>query len=183
MILLLKHDATDAAVRELTDRVAELGLSTAPLDGGRGRALEVVGDDPSRVLGLRGLAAVEEVLTRRTPLKGGEPVWPHFTLRVIMLALGLLVTLALLSGFLPPGLGDRTKGLVPSGPPEWYLRPLFGLLNLVGPAFTRVLAGLFWVLFFAWPFLDRTETPKGRLLIRAMGIALLALLVALGVQG
>jgi len=182
MILLLRHDATDASIKELQERVQALGLSTAPLPGGRGRALEIVGADPSRVLGLRGLAAVEEILTRRTPLKGGEPLWPHFLLRVGILALLLLTTLAVLSAYFPAGLGDRAGG--PPGPPvvEWYLRPLAGLREILGGG-TRLATGLFWVLFFAWPFLDRTATPRGRMLLKVMGVALLALLLVLGLKG
>jgi hypothetical protein len=49
----------------------------------------------------------------------------------------------------------------------------------------RVVVGLFWVLFFAWPFLDRADpaTPGGRrvrLALRLLGILAVLLLVALG---
>jgi len=182
MILLLKHDATEASIKEVKDAVEALGLSTAPLDDGRGRALEIVGADPSRVLGLRGLAAVEEILTRRTPLKGGEPLWPHFALRLGILTLLLLAVLALLSAYLPAGLGDRANGAMGMPVVEWYLRPLAGLREILGGG-TRVATGLFWVLFFAWPFLDRTSTPRGRLLLKVMGVALIVLLLALGFRG
>ncbi|MFI5403576.1 MAG: hypothetical protein ACHQ1G_11620, partial [Planctomycetota bacterium] len=132
--------------------------------------------------GLRGLAAIEEILTRRTQLRGGEPIWPHFSLRVLILMLLLFAVLALLSAFLPAGLGDRASAS--PGPPlvEWYLRPLAGLRGILGGA-TRIATGAFWVLFFAWPFLDRADTPKGRVLRRIMGAALLALLLALGLRG
>jgi hypothetical protein len=179
MILLLKHDATEASIREVKERVSELGLSSAPLDDGRGRALEVVGADPSRVLGLRGLPAIEEILTRRTPLEGGEPIWPHFSLRVLILVLLVLAVLSLLSAFLPVGLGDRAGGSPAPPLVEWYLRPLAGLRAILGGG-TRIATGVFWVLFFAWPFLDRAETPRRRLLVKVMGIAILALLLALG---
>ena len=179
MILLLKHDATEASIRDVQERVRELGLSTAPLDDGRGRALEILGADPSPVLGLRGLPAIAEILTRRTPLRGGEPIWPHFSLRVLLLVLLVLALLALLSAFVPRGLGDRA-GLSPAPPlVEWYLRPLAGLREILGGG-TRIATAIFWILFFAWPFLDRADTPKVRLLRRVMGVALLLLLVALG---
>jgi quinol-cytochrome oxidoreductase complex cytochrome b subunit len=184
MILLLRHGATEASIKEVKDAVNALGLNTTPLDDRRGRALEVVGEDPSRVLGLRGLAAIEEILTRRTPLRGGEPVWPHFSLRLVILVLLLLVVLSMLSAFIPVGLGDRAGASQLPGSPvvEWYLRPLVGLRNLLGPG-ARVATALFWVLFFAWPFLDRVDTPMRRMLLKAMGIALIVLILALGTIG
>jgi len=190
MIILLKHDATDEGVREVENAILELGLGTVPLDDVRGRAFEVVGADPSRVLGLRGLEAVEEILTRRTPLTGGEPVWPHFTLRVIILTLVLLALLALLAAYLPIGLEDRARPTLPPGPvvKEWYLRPLHTLLDVVGLTMTKITVGLFWIFFFFWPFLDRADpaTPRGRktiLGLRVLGVALIVLLIALGLRG
>lgn len=185
MILLLKHGASAASVREVVDAVSALGLSTTPLDDARGKALEVLGADPSRVLGLRGLAAVEEILTRRTPLQGGEPVWPHFLLRVLILVLLLLAVLSLLSAFAPVGLGDRAGTPLPPGTPpplEWYLWPLAGLRDHLGSGAARVATGLFWILFFAWPFLDRSDSARARILRRVMGLALIALLLALGLR-
>lgn len=190
MIILLKHEATEEGVRAVADAVQELGLGTVPLDDARGRAFEVVGADPSRVLGLRHLAAVEEILTRRTPLAGGEPVWPHFTLRVVILTLVLLAVLALLAAYLPIGLEDPARPTLAPGPvvKEWYLRPLHALLDLVGMTATRITVGLFWVFFFFWPFLDRADpaTPRGRktiLGLRVLGVALIVLLIALGLRG
>jgi hypothetical protein len=187
VIILLEPEADEARVREVAEAVRALGLDTAPLDDTRGRALEVVGADPSPVLRLRGMAGVAAILTRRTPLAGGEPVWPHVTLRVAILALLLLAGIALLSGFLAPGLGDRAGSAPPSATPgvEWYLRPLRGLTGLLSPGATRVVVGLFWVLFFAWPFLDRADpsTSRGRrarLALRVLGVLLVLLLVALG---
>jgi quinol-cytochrome oxidoreductase complex cytochrome b subunit len=187
MIILLRSDASDADVRDVTEAVRALGLGTAPLDDVRGSALEIVGPDPSRVLGLRGHRGIAEILTRRTPLAGGEPIWPHFALRLAILALLLLSAIALLSAFAPPGLDDRANPALAPGPPlvEWYLRPLEGLVRLAGPVSARVIVACFWILFFAWPFLDRADpaTPRGRrtlLALRLLGIALLALLVALG---
>jgi len=190
MIILLKHDVTEAGMREVADAVSELGLGTVPLDDARGRAFEVVGADPSRVLGLRGLPAIEEILTRRTPLKGGEPVWPHFTLRLVILTLCLLALLSVLAAFVPVGLEDRARPTLAPGPTvkEWYLRPLHSVLDIAGMTTTRITVGLFWIFFFFWPFLDRAdpETPRGRktiLGLRVLGVALIILLLALGIRG
>lgn len=187
MIVLLRPDADAAAAEGVAQALRRLGLDPVPLDDVRGRAFEVGGDPTGRVLELRRIPGVEEVLTRRTPLEGGEPLWPHFALRLASVALVLLAVLLLLSAFTPPALGDRA---VPddgaSRAVEWYLRPLAGLLARF-PGAGRPLVGLFWLLFFLWPFLDRADpaTPGGRRLVlamRVMGAALVVLLLVLALK-
>jgi len=195
MIVLVRPEAAKETLAGLMATVREMGLEVSPLEHGKGRGFEVTGDDRGRVLTLREAPGVLEILTRRVALKGGEPLWPHFCLRVGILVLGLAVVLLLLSAFFPPGLGDRA---VPEGGPsagvvEWYLLPLQGFLALFsGPA--RWVGGflvlLLWLLFFFWPFLDRVDesTAKGRrgvLLLRLMGVAVIIFVVvlALGVRG
>lgn len=190
MIVLLRPDASAETHRLLAERIRALDLDAVPLEIGARRALEVVGDDPSRVLELADAEGVLEILTRRTPLTGGEPVWPHFTLRVVIAALLLVVLLALLTAFLPPGLGDRATAAPPEAAPavEWYLRPLDVVLHLLPGALGGWLVLLFWLALFLLPFLDRADptTERGRrmlLLLRVVGVATLAagILFALGV--
>ncbi len=189
MILLLRDDATPEAVRGVAQAVRDLGLDVVPLDEAKGKAFEVVGGDPSRVLALAGIPGLREILTRRTPLAGGEPVFPHFLLRVGVAILLILVLLGVLSAFFPAGLSDpATAGRATGAHVEWYMRPLEGLLEMV-PAALRGAAGalvaIFCLLVLAWPFLDRIDvsTAAGRraaLLARAGGAVVLAALLALG---
>ena len=189
MIVLLQPDADRATVEALLGRVRELGLEAAMLDSGKGRALEILGEDRGRALALRGAPGVREILTRRTALTGGEPLWPHFALRTGVRFLLLLSALVLLTAFFPPGLGDAAH---PDNPlaghqVEWYLRPAAGLVALA-PQGAPWLAGAFglvlWAVFFAWPFLDgkAARAPAARTLLRALGALVVAGLVALGVM-
>lgn len=191
MIVLIRPDADTDTVAGLIASVRDMGLEVTPLDLAKGSAFEVRGPDRGRVLELRGAPGVEGILTRRTALVGGEPLWPHFTLRLGVLALALLVVLFLLTAFFPPGLGDKAQsGAAPAEVFEAYLRPLAGFLALF-PHGLVFLGGfvvlLLWVAFLLWPFLDRADaaTVGGRraiLLIRVMAVALilLFLLSALG---
>jgi hypothetical protein len=167
MIVLLTHDADAATIQEVLRRIEELDLRAVTLDTRRGRALEILGSDRGRALSLRGTPGVEEILTRRTALVGGEPVWPHFTLRVAMLTTVVLVVLAGLTAFLPPGLGDPVGGIAPQvteveamAAVEWYLRPSAMLMSLFGSE-RQLLAGavamLAWLALLFWPFIDRTK--------------------------
>jgi quinol-cytochrome oxidoreductase complex cytochrome b subunit len=191
VILLLRHDATPAQAAALAAAVKGLGLDVVPLDEGKGRAFEVVGGDPSPVLALASQPGVEEILTRRTPIVGGDPLWPHFALRVGILAVLLTTALALLAAFLPVGLGDPAEvgAREAAGRPEWYLRPLDRLLSLVPAGLAPAggaLVAVVCLLVLLWPFLDRGDpaTPRGRSvsrLLRAAGAAILVGIALLGV--
>ena len=184
MIVLLRDDADQAAVDDLLRRVQALGLQVRALDGQRGRALEVLGESRGRALELRGAPAVREILTRRTPLAGGEPLWPHVALRLGIALLLLLSALFVLASFLPPGLGDAAHADNPSAtlPVEWYLRPVAGLTALF-PVAARPLAGvlvlLLFLAFLLWPLLDRSTARPG-LRHALLGVIVLAALGALG---
>jgi len=187
MILLLRADADQAAIDDLFARLKALDLEAVVLDGLKGRAIEVVGENRGRALALRDAPAVREILTRRTGLQGGEPLWPHFMLRLGILALLLLVALLLLAAFLPPGLGDAAhpdNPLVGHGV-EWYMRPAAGLVGLF-PEGSRWLAGVIglvlWGAFLSWPFLDRVpqRTAAGRALLAALGFAVVLMILVLG---
>lgn len=192
MIVLLRPGVSQETHLALVESIRAMDLDARPLELGDRRALEVVGDDPRRVLELAEAEGVEEILTRRTPLEGGEPIWPHFAIRVLIAGLALVIVLALLTAFLPPGLGDRATATPPATAPavEWYLRPLDVVLGFFpsAPWVGGWLVVVFWLALMLWPFLDRAdeETTRGRraiLLIRALGVltVLVGVLFALGV--
>ena len=106
MIVLLEPDAGPETVRDVVRAIEGLGLEAVPLREAKGHALEVLGAQRGRALELRGTPGVQEILTRRTALTGGEPLWPHGALRLAIMALPLLVVILLLSVFFPPALGD-----------------------------------------------------------------------------
>jgi quinol-cytochrome oxidoreductase complex cytochrome b subunit len=187
MIILLNADVAPEEIEAITGRVRELGLDVAPLDDRRGRAFEVIGEDPGAVLQLRHEPGVARIMTRRTPLDRGEPLWPHFALRLSILSLLLVIALVLLTAYAPPGLGDKAG---PDQPPvtEWHLRPLAGFLRLLPGLLGGTAVLLAWLLFLFWPFLDRADesTFAGRRtarIIRAAGVALLVFVIVLGVTG
>lgn len=188
MIVLLEPDAGPETVREIVRAIQELGLKAIPLREAKGNAIEVRGPQRGRALELRGTPGVQEILTRRTALTGGEPLWPHGALRLAIMAVPLLVIILLLSVLFPPALGDPVDPAA-EGPRvvEWYLRPVTALLDLFPGESTFVgslIVALYWVLFFVWPFVDRVQpgTQRGRytaLAIRVMGAAVILLLVVL----
>ena len=106
MIVLLRHGADAGDVREFVDAVRALGLDVVPLDDRKGRGFEILGIDRGKVLALRDSPAVAEILTRRTALTGGEPLWPHFLLRLTVLGLAVLSAVLLVAAWLPPRLAD-----------------------------------------------------------------------------
>ena len=183
MIVLLREGADDAQVEDLRSRIAALGFTVMRLDEGKGGALEVTGLVTSPVLGSRGPPAVADILTRRRPIEGDEPLWPHGMLKLGMLLLLLLTIVLLLTGFLPPGLGDQAEATAtrPVVALEWYLRPLAAFLALFPrshPWIGGTLVLVLWLGLLLWPFLDRTdpEKPRGRRtlqLLRVMGVLLI----------
>jgi quinol-cytochrome oxidoreductase complex cytochrome b subunit len=176
MIVLLTTDADDAARAALLTRARELELELTPLEGSKGLAYEVLGAGRGRALELRGAPAVAEILTRRKALSGGEPLWPHFVLRLSILAILAVAALALLAVVWPPPLGSPLDGAPTITAVEWYLRPPAALVDAL-PSLGPVLAALFWLVLLLWPFLDRLDParPAGR----AFGLACRALAVVL----
>jgi quinol-cytochrome oxidoreductase complex cytochrome b subunit len=188
VIVLLEPETDPETVREVRRAIEALGLEVAPLRDAKGNAFEVMGAQRGRALELRGTPGVQEILTRRTALTGGEPLWPHGALRLAIMAVPLLVIILLLSVLVPPALGDRVDPAT-EGPRvvEWYLRPVTALLDLFPREYGWVgslIIALYWILFFVWPFVDRVQpgTRRGRttaLAIRLMGAAVVVLLVVL----
>jgi quinol-cytochrome oxidoreductase complex cytochrome b subunit len=188
VIVLLEPGAGPETVREVVRAIEELGLEAVPLHEAKGNAFEVLGAQRGRALELRGKPGVQEILTRRTALTGGEPLWPHGALRLAIMAMPLLVIILLLSVLFPPALGDPVDPAA-DGPRvvEWYLRPVTALLDMFPTDASFVgslIIALYWILFLVWPFVDRVQpgTRRGHytaLSIRVMGAAVIVLLVVL----
>jgi quinol-cytochrome oxidoreductase complex cytochrome b subunit len=188
MIVLLDHGLDAAGLAGFLGRARELGLDMVPLETRRGRGYEVVGAARGRALELLGTPGVAQILSRRKSLSGGEPLWPHFSLRVAILSLLLLSVLALLAVALPPPLLD------PVGTPgadepslEWYLRPPAAVVKW-SPGVGPVLAFLWWLALLILPFLDRIDasSPAGRVAIwiqRILTLALVVIVVLLMLRG
>jgi hypothetical protein len=192
MIVLLTHDATPEVAHAIADRIRAFGLQAVPLDDAKGRAFEVLGDERGQVLTLVGQPGVREILTRRVPLTGGEPLWPHFALRVGILAVLVISSLLLLTAYVPPGLGDPATGASRvDAPLEWYLRApdvLIGRLpsSLRGVGGAVILVLGLGILFVPW--LDRKLSGAGRgaavgtgLRVAGAAVLLFTLLSMLGV--
>lgn len=180
MIVLLCHDLDAAGVDEFLLRARELELDVVPLEAGRGRAYEVVGDSRSGALELLGTPGVEQILSRRKRLTSGEPLWPHFAMRICILGLVLISVLALLAVLFPPPLLDRVGTPTTDAPVlEWYLRPpaaIVGWLPRAGP----LIVSLLWIMLLLLPFMDRLDARSrtGRVVILGQRILTVALVLA-----
>lgn len=182
MIVLLQPTVSAEGAHAIAERIRALGLQVIPLDDAKGRALEVLGEERGKVLTLDE-PGIREVLTRRVPLVGGEPVWPHFALRLGILAILVVSTLLVLTAFLPPGLGDpATHERAAAAPLEWYLRPAGALLartpgSLGWIGGTAILALGLVLLFLPW--IDRGDASKPRDRAVAQGVRAAATIVLL----
>lgn len=138
------------------------------------------------------LATMEPVGRERTiPPKCGIPFWPVHVAKeacVALLALGVLVTLSVLS---PWEIGEPANPLeTPEAvKPEWYFLPTYQMLKyFTGPA-GKVLgiatSSVPFALLFLWPFIDRSpaRNPKQRPIATSIGIVGILLALVLGVLG
>jgi hypothetical protein len=180
VILLLRHDASDADVANLRQRLDELGFESSRLDDARGRALEAHGEHLHELATLRSHPAVEDLLASEPATGEVEPLWPHGVLQLSILLTLIGVVLLVLLAIAPAGLGDRADltTLPQTEASEWYLRPLATLLHTIPSPVGGIVVLLLWIGLVFWPFLDRPREPRRHaLLIRIMGIVLIVALI------
>jgi quinol-cytochrome oxidoreductase complex cytochrome b subunit len=121
------------------------------------------------------------------PAEEGRPFFPNHFLKEVMtvyLVMGILLTLAVLYPF--PLHEEANPFQTPEGiKPEWYLMYTYQFLKYVPKVLGLVSMGLFVVLLFLIPFLDRTphRRPSQRKLTTYLGVAVLSLALALGILG
>ena len=122
MILLLRHDASDADVANLRQRLDELGFESSRLDDARGRALEAHGEHLHELATLRSHPAVEDLLASEPATGEVEPLWPHGVLQLSILLTLIGVVLLVLLAIAPAGLGDRADltTLPQTEASDWY---------------------------------------------------------------
>ena len=119
---------------------------------------------------------------------GGEPFYPHHTLKdltTVYIVMGVLLTLALV---LPPHLGDRADPLVtPAGiKPEWYFLPAYQLFKYVPEAVGVHAPPLLLLLLVALPLvidISPERHPRRRPKVLFGTAAVAAIVVLLGVLG
>lgn len=137
---------------------------------------------------MQGLAPLAPVGEREVPTpEEGVPFAPDHVARelvVFPLFFALLIAMVIL---FPPEIGEKANATVtPEGiKPEWYFLPTYQFLKYVPKYVGLALAALPPVLLLAWPFLDRSRwrRPSRRRISVALGLAALALTLALGVVG
>ena len=119
---------------------------------------------------------------------GRDAVRSHLYNLAIALAVlfGLLGTLAVLFPH-PFRVAADPYATIPGVGPPWYLLAPFGFLEWASGSVPRLAAGgvlfVFFILFVAWPFLDRSETPRGRVRAWLVGTLVLAAWIIFSVYG
>jgi quinol-cytochrome oxidoreductase complex cytochrome b subunit len=121
------------------------------------------------------------------PAEEGRPFFPnHFLKEVIAtyLVIGIVLSLAILFPF---SLGDKANPFkTPEGiKPEWYLMYAYQFLKYVPKIIGLLSMGLFALLLFFIPFLDRNpyRHPRKRKLAVSLGGIVLFLALVLGIFG
>lgn len=119
--------------------------------------------------------------------EGGKPFYPNHILKegiVTYIALGLLLTLAILYPLMPTEKANPFS--TPEGiKPEWYFLPMFQLLKYLPEPIAVGLPGLVATLIFLLPFLDRTpeRNPRRRPVAIAVATGFLIVTLGLGLLG
>ena len=117
----------------------------------------------------------------------GYPLYPDFTLNLLILALlvlGILLTLAVIFAPTIRGEADPFTPLV-GVKPQWYLLWLYQIFNYLHPGWGGLLVLMFVVLLLSLPFIDRGERrPRRRRLISfGLGLIVIGLLLFLSIVG
>lgn len=137
-----------------------------------------------RIQGTAPLSRTDEPEPTRSQLEaeGGKPFYPNHILKegiVVYIALGLLLTLAILYPMMPTEKADPFS--TPEGiKPEWYFLPMFQLLKYLPEPIAVGLPGLVGTLIFLLPFLDRSPERHPRRRPVAITIATAFLIITLG---
>jgi quinol-cytochrome oxidoreductase complex cytochrome b subunit len=132
------------------------------------------------------LATMERVGEEKGyPPQSGVPFWPVHVAKemsVAMIVLGVLIALAVLS---PWEIGEPANPMeTPEGiKPEWYFLPTFQMLKYftgpIGKPLGIMASTVPFALLMFWPFLDRSRHRHPRRRPIAVGIGIVAIVLAL----
>ncbi len=189
MLVVFREGTVENEARRVARMMEAAGISCDVVVGLRKIVIHARTEDAELLAPFQNHPGIESML----PLSGsadsaeGYPFFPRqfFTnLMVMILVLGALV---LLAGYLPAGLGARHDPLFAPAATnvEWYLLPVQKFLEMLTNRFASLgvlLTGLFSLVFFLWPWVDRSGRTMSRLLRLGATIFFL-LLLALGVWG
>jgi quinol-cytochrome oxidoreductase complex cytochrome b subunit len=186
MIVVLKRGSTQEQIDEVLAELQRLGVPGRLVRSTDKPLIHVVSGDAILAMPLQRHERVQALVRTRGPRhrRQGRRFYPYHFINWCIAALLLLGTLVLLSGLLPPGLGepvDLRRPPASIGPP-WYFRGLDEFLGLF-PAhqawLSWLLVGLIWAVILFVPSLDRSAGRKLRQRWLVVGVGALAVIGAL----
>lgn len=181
MIVVLDSNVSSERIEEILSEMRALGLE-GELMSDLAKPLIHVVDGPGRVarklLGREGVQALIPTSGPRNRSRG-RYFFPYHTLNwgtAVLVVIGIVVVL---SGFLPPGLGEEVDRNHPAPiAVPWFLRAPAFLLRYGWPG-SLALVVIFAVVF-SLPRIDRTS-GTGRVPLLLVGLLVLAVYLALAV--
>lgn len=144
----------------------------------------------------QGMASTDELAKaqrRGEDIDGkSSPFWPNVAFKMILLVLVVFVSLWVLAGIYPTGLGDPADALNKSGyipEPAWYFFGVYQFLKYFpGQLVVLAIVGIplvFFAVFFALPWIDRnpSRNPRKRPFALASATIIVVGMIFLTYQG
>ncbi len=166
MIIVLNQGTDAAAVKEVLERLEQVGLRGRQLEGLDRPVVHVLNGPSWHAKELAGMECVSALVPTSGPRhrREGRRFFPYHFLAWSVQLLLMLSGLILLSGFFPPGLG-RPADVLAAGEhadAPWFFRGVHGFLDLFpegSGSFPMLVLSLVWLAFFLLPEIDRTSGP------------------------
>lgn len=185
MIVVLRVGASEPEIHEVVAELARRGLVSRRFESNGRHLLHIVSGPTRRARPLVKLDQVEAIVPTSGPRvrREGRRFYPYHFVNWSGFGVAMLGVLVFLAGTFPPGIGAEIDPR--SAPSElaspWYVRVPLGFVGL----FPDSLTWLGWSLFalgslfvFGLPFVDRTSGTSARVFRIAVGVLLVAFLLA-----
>jgi quinol-cytochrome oxidoreductase complex cytochrome b subunit len=192
MLVIFKEGTTEEEVQRVSGMMKAAGIESHVMVGLRKIVIHARTSDVDLLAPFQSYAIVEGLV----PIKGedqeeeGYPFFPRqfFTNIIVMiLALGFLV---LLAGYFPAGLGEPYDPIQPAPQvgAEWYLVAIEKFLEVIPlplVPLSLLMVGLFSVVIFVWPWVDRSEVGSSvtSRVLRLVATAFIIFILVFGVWG